>query len=200
MLSAMKMYNINMYEEKKKKLTHNVDKGSSITMQKMHTRIHTHTHTRTHTHKHTHTHTHRLIGVMLLSWNILREMSWVCFEGERVAECLMSWGRLLQMWGPKCKKVRKPWVLQLKHWSLNILSASHPLCVWHAPGFHRGLVLFALYTQSQPMWFLSTIVTVTSTLMILSSPKMHNPISPVLFSPVFRHTCINDVLLWMNSS
>ena len=33
---------------------------------------------------------------------------------ERVAECLMSWGRLFQMWGPKCEKVRKPWVLQLR--------------------------------------------------------------------------------------
>ena len=24
------------------------------------------------------------------------------------------------MWGPKCEKVRKPWVLRLKHWSLSI--------------------------------------------------------------------------------
>ena len=39
---------------------------------------------------------------------------------ERVAECLMSWGRLLQMWGPKCEKVRKPWVLRLKRWSLSM--------------------------------------------------------------------------------
>ena len=27
---------------------------------------------------------------------------------ERVEECLMSWGKLFQMWGPKCEKVRKP--------------------------------------------------------------------------------------------
>ena len=33
-----------MYIRKKKKLTHNADKGSSVTMQKMHTRTHTHTH------------------------------------------------------------------------------------------------------------------------------------------------------------
>ena len=39
---------------RKKKLTHNVDKVSSITMQKMHT---PHTHT-AHTHRHTPTHTH----------------------------------------------------------------------------------------------------------------------------------------------
>ena len=24
------------------------------------------------------------------------------------------------MWGPKCEKVRKPWVLQLKRWTLNM--------------------------------------------------------------------------------
>ena len=32
----------------------------------------------------------------------------------------MSWGRLLQMWGPKCEKVRKPGVLRLKRWSLSM--------------------------------------------------------------------------------
>ena len=26
----------------------------------------------------------------------------------------MSWGRLFQRWGPKCEKMRKPWVLRLK--------------------------------------------------------------------------------------
>ena len=26
---------------------------------------------------------------------------------ERVGECLMSFGRLFQMWGPKCKKSAK---------------------------------------------------------------------------------------------
>ena len=24
------------------------------------------------------------------------------------------------MWGPKCEEVQKPWVLQLKHWSLSM--------------------------------------------------------------------------------
>ena len=37
---------------RKKKLTHDVDKGSRVTMQKMHTNTHTHTHT-----------LYRLIGV-----------------------------------------------------------------------------------------------------------------------------------------
>ena len=56
MLSAIK----NVYKEKnkKQKLTHNVDKGSSLTMQKdAHTHTHTRTHARTHAHTHTHTHT-----------------------------------------------------------------------------------------------------------------------------------------------
>ena len=39
-------------KKKRKNLKHNVDKGSSVTMQKMHTH--------TNTHKHTHTHTHTL--------------------------------------------------------------------------------------------------------------------------------------------
>ena len=43
MLSAIKMY-----IRKKKKLTHNVDKGSGVTMQKMY--AHAHTHLRAHTH------------------------------------------------------------------------------------------------------------------------------------------------------
>ena len=46
-------------------------------------------------------------------------MSWLLKE-ERVAECLISWGRLFQMWGPKCEKVRKPWVLRLKRWILSM--------------------------------------------------------------------------------
>ena len=46
-------------------------------------------------------------------------LSWLLKE-ERVAECLMSLGRLFQMWGPKCEKVRKPWVLQLKRWILSM--------------------------------------------------------------------------------
>ena len=40
-------------------------------------------------------------------------LSWLLKE-ERVAECLKSWGRLFQMWGPKCDKVRKPWVFAVE--------------------------------------------------------------------------------------
>ena len=43
---------------------------------------------------------------------------------ERVAECLMSCGRVFQRWGPKCEKIRKPWVLLLKPWSLSMLTKS----------------------------------------------------------------------------
>ena len=57
MLSAIKMD-----VKKKKKLTPNVDKGSSVTMQKLHMHTHTRTHARTHTHTHTHT-LYILIGV-----------------------------------------------------------------------------------------------------------------------------------------
>ena len=39
---------------------------------------------------------------------------------EKVAECLMSWGRLFQMGRSKCEKVQKPWVLWLKQWSLSM--------------------------------------------------------------------------------
>ena len=46
MLSAIKQKYI-------KKLTRNVDKGSSVTMEKMHAHTHAHTHTRMHTHTHT---------------------------------------------------------------------------------------------------------------------------------------------------
>ena len=57
MLSA-----ITNIEKNIEKLTHNVDKVSNVTMQKMHihTRRHAGTHARTHarTHAHTHTHTH----------------------------------------------------------------------------------------------------------------------------------------------
>ena len=53
MLSAVK--NIcQKKEEKKKKLTQNVDKGSSITAKD----AHTHTHACMHTHMHTHTRAH----------------------------------------------------------------------------------------------------------------------------------------------
>ena len=36
--------------------------------------------------------------------------------------------------------------------------------------------------------------------MTLSCPKVPHPISSFLFNPVFRQTCIDDVLLWMNSN
>ena len=68
MLSAIK----NVYQKRKKKLTHNVDKGSSVTTQKTHTHTHTHTRARaparararTHARTHAHTLSYRLIGVM----------------------------------------------------------------------------------------------------------------------------------------
>ena len=53
--------------KKKKKLTLNVDKGSRVTLQNIHTHARTHARTHAHTHTHTHTHTHklyRLIAVM----------------------------------------------------------------------------------------------------------------------------------------
>ena len=58
MLSAIKMYI--RKKKRKKELTHNVDKGSSVTVRKMHTHTRTHarTHARTHTHAHTHACTH----------------------------------------------------------------------------------------------------------------------------------------------
>ena len=57
---------------------------------------------------------------MWFNGNILRrEMSWLLKE-ERVAECLMSWGRLFQMLGPMCEMARKPWVLWLKRWILSM--------------------------------------------------------------------------------
>ena len=46
-------------------------------------------------------------------------LSWLLKE-ERVAECLISWWRLFQMWGPKCENERKPWVLRLKRCSLSM--------------------------------------------------------------------------------
>ena len=96
--------------------------------------MHTHTRARTHTHTHTRRQAgrqaagrqagrqtgrqagtlYRLIGAKDNFANVLS----LFFKKGRVAECLMSWGRLLQMWGPKCEKVRKPGVLRLKRWSL----------------------------------------------------------------------------------
>ena len=58
-------------------------------MQNMH--AHARTHARTHAHTHTHTHTHTL------KYSEKRNaLSWPLKE-ERVAECLMSWGRLFQI-------------------------------------------------------------------------------------------------------
>ena len=33
---------------------------------------------------------------------------------------MMAWGRLFQMWGPKCEKMRKLWALRLKRWNLSM--------------------------------------------------------------------------------
>ena len=96
---------------KKKKLTHNVDvnKGSSITTRKMHTRTHARTHT--------HTQTDRGEGQCCLT-EIFWEQKCLEFAFEGRESSLMSWGRLFQMWRPKCEKVRKPW----KKWSaVNVL-------------------------------------------------------------------------------
>ena len=41
---------------------------------------------------------------------------------------------------------------------------------------------------------------ITGTPITLSCPKVPHLISSFLFSPVFRQTCIDDVLLWMNSN
>ena len=57
---------------------------------------------------------------MIYSFRPLPLMEEDFLKEERVAECLMSWGRLFQMWGPKCEKVRKPWVLRLKLWRLSM--------------------------------------------------------------------------------
>ena len=103
-------------------------------MQKMNTHMHacmhvhacthtrTHMHARTHAHTHTvqtdrgdgHTHTHTVQTDRGDGQCCLAEIFWedkcleIAFEGrESSRECLMSWGRLFQMWGPKCEKVRK---------------------------------------------------------------------------------------------
>ena len=50
------------------------------------------------------------------------------------------------------------------------------------------------------MWFLSTIVTITNTLMTLSCPKVHHLISSLLFSPVFRHVLMMFCSEWIATS
>ena len=53
---------------------------------------HAHAHINTHTHKHTHTHC-----TDWWEWRTIWEiLSWL-LKKERVAECLMSWGKLYQM-------------------------------------------------------------------------------------------------------
>ena len=84
----------------------------------MHTHTHTHTHTHRYTHMHAHTHacTHILYRQMVVKDSVAqlkyskRNVSSLVLKEEREAEFLMSWGRLFQMWGPKCDKTRKPWV------------------------------------------------------------------------------------------
>ena len=61
-----------------------------------------------------------------------------------------------------------------------------------------GPILFTLY--SQPLWFLSMIVTITSTPMTLSCPSVHHLISSLLFSPVLRHVLMMFCWVWMNSN
>ena len=46
------------------------------------------------------------------------------WKEKKVAECLMSWGRLFQMQGPKCVKVRKPCFFYVE-----ALKFEHA-CVW----------------------------------------------------------------------
>ena len=66
-----------------------------------------HTHTQIHTHACTHILYRQMVvkdSVAQLKYSTRNVLSLVLKE-ERVAECLMSWGRLFQMWGPRCEKV-----------------------------------------------------------------------------------------------
>ena len=66
-----------------------------------------------HTH-YTHTHTHTLCRLIGVKDNVAFEGR----ESSRVPDVLPE--RVFQIWGPKCEKVRKPWVLRLKRWSLSM--------------------------------------------------------------------------------
>ena len=92
-----------------------IDKCSSIIMQKMHNNTHTRTHAHTHTRAHARAHARTVQTDRSEGQCGLTEIFWeekcleLAFEGRESS--LMSLGRLFQMWGPKCEKVRKPWVL-----------------------------------------------------------------------------------------
>ena len=90
------------------RITHNVhvSKGSSITMCKMYPPPPPPPYTHTQT-----VQTDNGEGQCCLT-EIFGEEKYLSslLKEERIAECLMSWGRLFQMLGPKCEKVQKPWV------------------------------------------------------------------------------------------
>ena len=85
-----------------------------------------------HTHTHIHTHEYACSQTNTIQTDVAKDsitqskcsekrnvLSLFLKEG-RVVECLTSWGRLFQMWRPKQKKERKPWVLRLKRLSLSM--------------------------------------------------------------------------------
>ena len=63
-----------------------------------------------------------------------------------------------------------------------VVSASRPFLYVVPQGSVLGPVLFTFYFQ-----LLSIFVTITSTPMIQSCPKVHHLITSFMFSPVFRH-------------
>jgi len=79
----------------------------------------------------------------------------------------------------------------------SVVSASRPL-VYPSPGFRVGTGF--VYLVLSAFVGCDFCPTITSTPMTLSCPKAPHPISSFLFSPVFRQTFIDDVLLWMNSN